>query len=78
MMAGTAEKLRDQALLLPVDERARLAADLLESLEEAEEAVEAAWASEIEKRIAAIRAGEVGSTDWRTFLDEVERDVLGR
>jgi putative addiction module component (TIGR02574 family) len=77
-MAGTAEKLRDEALRLPVDERARLAADLLESLEETEEAVESAWAAEIEKRVAAIRAGEVGSTDWRTVLDEVEREVLGR
>jgi len=77
-MAGTAEKVRDEALRLPVNERARLAADLLESLDAAEEAVEAAWAAEIEKRVAAIRAGEVGSTDWRAVLDEVEREVLGR
>jgi putative addiction module component (TIGR02574 family) len=77
-MAGAAEKVRDEALRLPLDERARLAADLLESLDEAEEAVEAAWAAEIEKRVAAIRAGEVGSTDWRAVLDEVEREVLGR
>jgi putative addiction module component (TIGR02574 family) len=77
-MAGAAEKVRDEALRLPVNERARLAADLLESLDAAEEAVEAAWAAEIEKRVAAIRAGEVGSTDWRAVLDEVEREVLGR
>jgi putative addiction module component (TIGR02574 family) len=77
-MAGAAEKVRDEALRLPLDERARLAADLLESLDEAEEAVEAAWTAEIEKRVAAIRAGEVGSTDWRAVLDEVEREVLGR
>ena len=75
-MAGAANRVRVEALRLPVDERARLAADLLESLDEAEEAVEAAWAAEIEKRVAAIRAGEVGSTDWGTVLDEVEREVL--
>ncbi|HEV8431881.1 MAG TPA: addiction module protein [Thermoanaerobaculia bacterium] len=77
-MPLTAEKLRDEALRLPQTERARLAADLLESLEDTEEAVEAAWAAEIEKRVAAIRAGEVGSTDWRVVLAEVEREVLGR
>jgi len=77
MSRGNA-RIRDEALQLPIDERARLAADLLESLDEAEEAVEAAWAAEIEKRVAAIRAGELGSTDWRTVLDDVEREVLGR
>ena len=42
-----------------------------ESLEDTKDAIEAAWAAEIEKRVAAIRAGEVGSTDWRTVLAEV-------
>jgi hypothetical protein len=39
---------------------------------------ELAWASEIQKRVAAARAGELASTDWRTVLDRVERAVLGR
>ncbi|HEY2092201.1 MAG TPA: addiction module protein [Thermoanaerobaculia bacterium] len=62
-MAG--RNIRREALQLPVDERARLAADLLDSLEEAEEAVDTAWGTEIETRVAAIRAGEFGSTDWQ-------------
>ena len=77
-MANTTRDLLEQALELPLDERARMAADLLESLSEAEEGVEEAWANEISSRIAAARAGEIESTDWRVVLDRVEKDVLGR
>lgn len=77
MARGTRELLAE-ALELPLDERAKMAAELLESLEEAEADVEEAWAREIEKRVAAARAGELASTDWRTVLDRVEREVLGR
>ena len=70
--------LLTQALELPLDERAKFAAELLESLQDAEEQVETAWALEIERRVAAARAGELESTDWRTVLYRVEREVLGR
>jgi hypothetical protein len=40
--------------------------------------VEEAWASEIQRRVAAARAGELASTDWRTVLARVEREVFGR
>lgn len=55
-----------------------MAADLLESLHDSEEDVEAAWAAEIERRVAAARTGDLESTDWRTVLERVEREVLGR
>jgi putative addiction module component (TIGR02574 family) len=77
-MARANVELLDEALRLPLDERARLVADLLESLDDAEDAVEAAWAAEIKKRVTSIRAGETGSTDWRTVLAEIEREVLTR
>jgi len=67
-----------EALELPPDERARIAAELIESLDYAEENVEAAWAAEIERRVALVESGELESTDWRTVLDRVEREVLGR
>jgi hypothetical protein len=73
-----ANELLKQALELPLDERAKMAAELLESLSDAEEGVEEAWANEIRVRVAAVRAGELESTDWRVVLDEVEREVLGR
>jgi len=77
MARGTRELLAE-AMELPLDERAKMAAELLESLEEPEAGVEEAWAREIEMRVAAARAGELASTDWRTVLDRVEREVLGR
>lgn len=77
-MARGARELLAEALELPLDDRAKMAAELLESLEEAEAGVGEAWAREIEKRVAAARAGELASTDWRTVLDRVEREVLGR
>lgn len=67
-----------QALALPLDARARLAADLLDSLQESEAQVEAAWAEEIQVRVAAARSGDLESTDWRTVLDRIEQNVLTR
>jgi hypothetical protein len=55
-----------------------MAAELLESLDDAEEAVAPAWAVEIEHRVTATRAGELESTDWRSVLAKVEEEVLGR
>ncbi len=77
-MTRSASELLKQALELPLDERAEVAAELLESLGDAEDDVEAAWAIEIGRRVAAARAGELESTDWRQVLDRVEKDVLGR
>jgi putative addiction module component (TIGR02574 family) len=77
-MTRESRELLKQALELPLDERAALAAELLESLSEAEDAVEAAWAEEIGRRVAAARAGELESTDWRQVLQQVEKEVLGR
>ncbi|MGZ5446400.1 MAG: addiction module protein [Thermoanaerobaculia bacterium] len=75
-MTREGRDLLTEALALPLDERAKTAADLLESLHEAEAEVEEAWASEIQERVAATRAGELASTDWRTVLERVEREVL--
>ena len=77
-MTRATRELLTEALELPVDERAKMAAELLESLHEQDSEVDEAWATEIQKRVAAARAGELASTDWRTVLARVESDVLGR
>lgn len=77
-MTRAARDLLNEALDLPVDDRAKLAADLLETLEDEEADVERAWAAEIEARVAAARAGELEATDWREVLARVEKEVLGR
>ena len=48
------------------------------TFEPADTDVEEAWAIEIQERVAAARAGELERTDWRTVLERVEREVLGR
>lgn len=77
-MTRATRDLLTEVLELPLDERAKFAADLLDSLHDSEEDVESAWASEIQRRVAAARAGELESTDWRTVLERVEKEILAR
>mgnify|MGYP003335863916 CR=1 FL=1 len=61
MTSRAQEVLRD-ALALPLDERANVAAELLASLDEGSgedpAAVEAAWVAEIERRARRVMSGE--------------------
>ena len=77
-MTTSAQKLFEQALTLPVADRAELAAQLLATLEEREQDVETAWAAEIEKRAAEARSNPDDNEDWRTVLERIEREVLSR
>ncbi len=64
-MTDKAVTIRDTALTLPPDERAWLASELIASLDEsADPDVEAAWAVEIERRIAELDSGEAETVGW--------------
>jgi len=73
-----AQKLLDDALTLPANDRAALAAGLLASLDAVEDDVEAAWAAEIARRAADARENPEDDEDWRSALAEVQREVLSR
>ena len=74
-MGTQAEHLLQTALSLPPNERAEIAASLIESLDEETEAdVEAAWAEEIKRRIESIDKGEVQLIP----ADEVMRSMRER
>jgi len=74
-MATSATDLLKQALELKEEERAELASLLIESLDEtAEEGVEAAWAVEIERRMADLDSGSAKTLPW----DEVREKLHGR
>lgn len=60
-MSELAEKLIEQALDLPPDERARVAERLLSSLEPELSPIDQLWAQEAEDRLAAFERGEIGS-----------------
>ena len=58
-MSALLEELSNRAKELAIEERAQLAQELLESVEqEADPEVEAAWESEIASRIAKYERGE--------------------
>jgi putative addiction module component (TIGR02574 family) len=73
-----AQKVLQEALTLSPNERAHLAAELLASLDEFEEDVQAAWAVEIQRRVAEARENPDDHEDWREALDEIRREVLSR
>ena len=57
-MSTLVEELSARAKTLPAEDRARLAEELLDSLqEESDTAAEDAWDREIERRVAEIEAG---------------------
>jgi putative addiction module component (TIGR02574 family) len=72
-----AQALLREALTLPVDERANVAAELLASLDEPATtdaaAVEAAWAREIEGRARRVIAGESVGEPWEDVRARVAR-----
>ena len=64
MKREAAEILKD-ALALPTEARAALAGLLLESLDtEVDEDAEAAWASEINRRVAELETGVLRPIPW--------------
>jgi putative addiction module component (TIGR02574 family) len=56
-MANLIEELSSQARTLPAADRVRLAEELLATVHESDDEVEAAWAEEVRMRIADIDAG---------------------
>ena len=69
-----ANKVLEDALALPADQRARVAARLIESLDpEAEGDVDVAWRAEVARRVRELDDGTVESVDWL----EARRQILG-
>jgi putative addiction module component (TIGR02574 family) len=77
-VTSTGRRLLEEALQLDPNERARLAAELLASLDSEEEDVRVAWAAEIERRAADARENPDDHEDWRAAMAEIRREVLAR
>jgi putative addiction module component (TIGR02574 family) len=64
-MTVKAKKVLEEALGLPPEERADIAAGLLDSLDGHEdEGVEEAWAEEIARRMQEVESGAVKTIPW--------------
>lgn len=81
-MTERAQALLREALKLPSEERADVAAELLASLDEPDvedaAAVQAAWAAEIERRARRVLAGESVGEPWEDVRDRVSRSLTER
>lgn len=74
-MTNAARKLLDDAMALPSEDRARLAAALLASLDDrADPDATSAWAAEVERRAERVLTGEAEGAPW----DEVRARLLDR
>jgi putative addiction module component (TIGR02574 family) len=72
------EELLAQVLRLPRSERARVAEELLSSLEEPEDDVAAAWASELQRRSRELADGTVVPVPLETARAEILAELKQR
>lgn len=64
-MAPRPDRVRADALSLPTQERARLAHDLIASLDDAlDPGAAEAWLTEIERRVREVESGSASLEDW--------------
>lgn len=77
-MDARAQRLLQEALALPTQERAELAESLLESLDnEGVEGVEAAWTIEVDRRLTDARSGVSTSSGFDEVLDRLSARLHG-
>jgi putative addiction module component (TIGR02574 family) len=81
-MTSRAQDLLREALTLPIDERAGVAAELLASLDDAAvedpAEVEAAWAAELERRARRVTSGESQGIPWEDVKARAEAELRNR
>ena len=67
-----------EALRLPRPDRARVAEELLYSLEEPADEVAAAWATELEQRSRDVAEGRVQPVAWETARTDILKELEER
>ncbi|HEX9604151.1 MAG TPA: addiction module protein [Myxococcales bacterium] len=71
-MSDEARHILEEALRLPLTERAAVAAELIASMDgEPDADAEKAWAAEIERRAARAIGGESTGRDWDSAIGEI-------
>ena len=67
-MSTETQEILDRAKGLPAVEKARLVDELLSSLDEPDQAIDALWRKEVEDRIHAYNAGKLRSVSLEDVL----------
>jgi putative addiction module component (TIGR02574 family) len=81
-MTGRANQVLREALELPTDERVAVATELLASIDDREQvdvqAIEAAWAEEMERRARRVLSGESAGKPWEEVRRSIEANLPKR
>jgi putative addiction module component (TIGR02574 family) len=77
-MSPEVSDLLKRALALPVDERTALANTLLDSLEESDRSVQAAWDEEVARRMQDLQAGRSVTVPGEELHQELLAMLNGR
>ncbi len=78
-MKSATDSLLEATLKLPEKERARVAKELIASLDDHwEEGVEEAWAAEVERRRLAVAQGRERLVPWEQVKDEARTALKTR
>ena len=73
-MKNASKTVANQALELPAAERAKLADQLLRSLEQADKKMDALWADEAEARIEAYERGAIEAVSINEALGKYDKN----
>lgn len=76
-MTTRAQKILDEALSLPKDERHGLIEALAESLDLSAAELSPEWQSEIKSRIAQIESGDIELVSWSEIRADVDAQLKG-
>jgi putative addiction module component (TIGR02574 family) len=80
-MTDKARAILDQVMKLPPAERAQIAYEILETVDEHEggDGLTQEWREEIARRVDRVLAGKGGpDEDWRVVLDRIRRASPGK
>ena len=69
----TTEQIIDQVLSLPPADKARVVDELLSSLDQPDEAIDALWRKEVEDRITAYNSGSLKSVSLEEALSKYRK-----
>lgn len=72
-MSSLIDELSRKARALPPEESIRLAEELLSSVQDSDEEVEAAWAQEIERRLEEVESGTAKLVPAEEVFAEIRR-----
>ena len=74
----SSDEILPAALALPAKERAKLAREILQSLQTPDPGADAAWIDEIDRRAQEIEDGTAQLVDWESARDQIANRLKAR